>query len=178
MSQVDISVQSFAPRCSRGVPHQRTTARRVDSWQAVADPQVFAIGKCVDPSQPTQQRPTRFAYNCDETGVMDDMSWTSWGADGARGTGTDSSIECQPNCAEGTRLTNPIVVHAWNALPPNEVGCPAGVQYFSDMTIAYSKGVPPWIDPGTSWSPGTEFVTVDGMPAVHFSDLKPHCQPL
>ncbi|MDT5079444.1 MAG: hypothetical protein QOJ80_4081, partial [Mycobacterium sp.] len=31
--------------------------------QAVADPQAFAIGKCVDPSQPTQQRPNRFAYN-------------------------------------------------------------------------------------------------------------------
>jgi hypothetical protein len=29
--------------------------------QAVADPQVFAIGKCVDPSQPVQQRPARFA---------------------------------------------------------------------------------------------------------------------
>jgi hypothetical protein len=145
--------------------------------QAIADPQAFAIGKCIDPSQPAQQRPTRFAYNCDETGVMDDMTWTSWGADGAQGTGTDSSVECQPNCAEGTRLTNPIVVHAWNALPPSEVDCPAGVQYFSDMTIAYPKGVPPWITPGTSWSPGTEFVTVDRMPAVHFSDLKPHCQP-
>jgi hypothetical protein len=151
------------------------------SSAALADPPAgataFAIGKCVDPSQPTQQRPKRFAYNCDETGVMDDMTWTSWGADGAQGTGMDSSVECQPNCAEGTRLTNTIVVHAWNTLPPSEVGCPAGVQYFSDMTIAYPKGVPPWIDPGTSWSPGTEFVTVDGVPAVHFSDLKPHCQP-
>jgi hypothetical protein len=144
--------------------------------QAAADPQTFAIGKCVDPSQPVLQRPAQFAYNCDETGVMEDMTWTSWGANGAQGTGTDSSVECQPNCAEGTRLTNPIVAHAWNALAPSDTGCPAGAQYFSDMTIAYPKGVPPWITPGTTWAPGTEFVTVDGMPAVHFSDLKPNCQ--
>lgn len=145
---------------------------------AVADAQVFAIGKCVDPSQPVQERPARFAYNCDETGVMEDMTWTSWGATDAQGTGTDSSIECQPNCAQGTRLTNPIVVHAWNPLSPNDVGCQTGVQFYSDMTIAYPKAAPPWITPGTTWSPGTEFVTVDGMPAVHFSDLIPDCLPL
>ncbi|MDT5110635.1 MAG: hypothetical protein QOE20_2525, partial [Mycobacterium sp.] len=40
-------------------------------------------------------------------------------ANGAKGTGTDSSIECQPNCANGTRLTNPIAVHAWNPVLPN-----------------------------------------------------------
>ena len=44
---------------------------------------------------------TSFAYNCDTTGVMQDMTWSAWGADGARGTGTDSSVECQPNCAAG-----------------------------------------------------------------------------
>ena len=147
------------------------------SPMAAPQPMEFAIGKCVDPSQPVTQRPTRFAYNCDETGVMEDMTWTSWDAKGAQGTGTDSSVECQPNCAQGTRLTNPIVVHAWDALPPSAIGCPAGVQYYADMTIAYPKDVPPWITPGTTWSPGTEFVTVDGMPAVHYSELNPNCGP-
>jgi hypothetical protein len=55
---------------------------------------------------------------------MEDLTFTSWGADDAEGSGTDSSVECQPNCARGTRLTKPIVVHAWNPLPPNAVGCP------------------------------------------------------
>jgi len=149
--------------------------------QAVADPQpastAFAIGKCFDPSEPAQERPTRFAYNCDDTGVMDDMTWTAWGADGAEGTGTDRSIECQPNCAQGTLLVNPIVVHAWNPLPPSAVGCPPGAQFFSDLTIAYPKSAPPWITPGTTWADGTDFVTIDGMPAVHYSDLTPSCRP-
>ena len=149
---------------------------------ATADPQpgttVFAIGKCFDPGLPAQQRPERFDYNCNNTGVMEDMTWTSWGVDGAEGSGIDSSVECQPNCAQGTRLTNPIVVHAWNPLPSSAVGCPSDIQFYSDLTIAYWDGVPPWITPGTSWDDGTDFVTVDDMPAVHFSDLKPDCQPL
>jgi hypothetical protein len=139
---------------------------------------VFAIGKCYNPSQPPPQRPGSFAYNCDATGVMQDMTWSSWGSDGAHGTGTDSAVECQPNCAEGARLFNPIVVHAWNAVTPTSPDCPPGVQFYSDMTIAYPQGVPPWIQPGTSWSPGTDFVTVDGMPAVHFSGVTPRCTPL
>jgi hypothetical protein len=149
---------------------------------AAADPEpgttVFAIGKCFDPGQPALQRPARFAYNCDDTGVMDDMTWTSWGAEGAQGNGTDNSIECQPNCAQGTLLTNPILVRAWNPLPPSTADCPSNVQFYSDMTIAYPNGAPPWINPGTTWSDGTDFVTVDGMPAVHFSDLKPNCRAL
>jgi hypothetical protein len=150
------------------------------AWADPAQPgdAVFAIGKCYDPSQPPPQRPATFAYNCDNTGVMQDMTWTSWGPDGAHGTGTDSAVECQPNCAEGTRLSNPIVVHAWNPSAPTSPTCPLGVAFYSDMTITYPKGVPPWIQPGTTWSPGTDFITVDGMPAVHFSGLTPICAPL
>jgi hypothetical protein len=152
------------------------------SPEAAADPQpgttVFAIGKCFDPGQPVQERPARFDYNCDNTGVMDDMTWTSWGPDGAKGSGTDKSIECQPNCAQGPLLTNSIVVHAWNPLPPNAAACPPDVQFYADLTIAYPNGAPPWIKPGTTWDDGTDFVTVDGMPAVHFSNLKPNCRAL
>ena len=61
---------------------------------AEQDTTVFAIGKCYDPSQPPVQRPASFDYNCNTTGVMKDMTWNVWGADGARGTGTDSSVEC------------------------------------------------------------------------------------
>jgi hypothetical protein len=139
---------------------------------------VFAIGKCYDPAEPPVQRPDSFAYNCDTTGVMEDMVWSSWGSDGAHGTGSDSSVECQPNCAQGTRLSNPIAVHAWNPVASTSPGCPANVAFYSDMTIAYPKGAPPWITPGTTWSDGTDFVTVDGMPAVHFSELTPRCAPL
>jgi hypothetical protein len=138
----------------------------------------FAIGKCYDPNNPPVPRPTSFEYNCNNTGVMQDVTWSSWGADGARGTGTDSSVECKPNCAQGARLVNPIVVHAWNPVTSPSPSCPRDVKFYTDMTIAYPKGAPPWINPGTNWSPGTDFVTVENMPAVHFSELTPTCAPL
>ncbi|HZQ30451.1 MAG TPA: hypothetical protein VFB19_01800 [Mycobacterium sp.] len=138
---------------------------------------VFVIGKCFDPTQPPQERPARFAYNCDQTGVVQDITWTSWGAAGANGTGTDNSVDCQPNCAQGHHLVNPVAVHAWNPKPPTNSACPKGVQFYSDLTIAYPNGAPPWIKPGTTWTSGTDFVTVDGKPAVHFSGLLPNCEP-
>ena len=145
---------------------------------AEQDRTIYAIGKCYDPAKAPVQRPDSFAYNCDTTGVMRDMTWSAWGADGARGTGTDSSVECQPNCAQGATLVNPIVVHAWNPVGSPSPTCPSDVKFYSDMTIAYPKGAPPWINPGTTWSPGTDFVTVDEMPAVHYSELAPTCGPL
>lgn len=153
------------------------------SSPAAADPgpqdgPTFAIGKCFDFGRPPVERPVSFAYNCDNTGVMANMTWTAWGPDGARGTGTDNSVECQPNCAQGTTLVNPIVVHAWNPVTSPSAECPQDVKFYTDMTIAYPEGAPPWIDPGTTWSPGTDFTTVDGMPAVHYSELAPTCRPL
>ena len=142
---------------------------------AAADPAVpdpgyntvtYLIGKCWNPSQPVEQEPTGVEYNCDGTAQMENMVWSSWGADGANGTGTDNAVQCQPNCATGAHLFNPIVVHAWNPRPAD--GCPENLQFYADMTVAYPQGVPPWIKPGTQWSQDTLFTTVDGMPAVHY----------
>ena len=143
---------------------------------AVADPAVpdpgydavtYLIGTCWDPSQPVVQEPTTVKYNCDGTSVMQDMTWTSWGAAGATGAGTDTSVECKPNCATGARLVNPAD------------GCPPNLQFFADLTVAYPQGVPPWIKPGTQWAPDTLFTTVEGMPAVHYINQSAQsCTPL
>jgi hypothetical protein len=151
---------------------------------AAADPPAagdtaYLIGACWDPSQPVEQQPARIVYGCDLSSVMENMSWSSWGADGASGTGTDNAVECQPNCAEGRRLFNPIIVHAWNPLPADKPGCPAGVEFYSDFTVAYPEAVPPWVKPGTSWTDGVDYTYVDGLPAVHFSSQGPlSCTPL
>jgi hypothetical protein len=136
----------------------------------------YAIGMCYDTQNPLPQRPAVFDYNCDGTGVLHDMVWSSWDDQGANGSGTDVSVECQPNCAQGPRLMNPVVVHAWNPLPSTSPACPADARFYADMTIAYPEGVPPWIRPGTQWYPGTDFVLVDGAPAVHFSNLTSTCE--
>ena len=141
-------------------------------------PTTYMFGSCYDPSQPLQERPQRVVYGCDSTSVMENMTWSSWGADGATGTGTDNSVQCQPNCAQGPHLYNPIVVHAWNPAP-GRPGCGDSVAFFTDFTVAYPAGVPPWVVPGTTWGPGVKYTYVDGLPAVHFFDQQPYsCTPL
>ena len=138
--------------------------------------QQFAF--CYDPTQPGVERPPTVVYGCDHSSVMENMTWTAWGADGATGTGIDNAVECQPNCAQGRRLSNPIVVHAWNPAPAEQPGCPAGVEFYRDVTVAYPAGVPPWVQPGTSWTEDVSYLFVDGLPAVHFSNQTPYsCLP-
>jgi hypothetical protein len=70
---------------------------------AAAEPQpntaVYAIGKCFDLALPPPQRPTRFDYNCDGTGVLQDMTWTTWGVDGANGVLLRSLHRVAHGCA-------------------------------------------------------------------------------
>jgi len=139
----------------------------------------YMFGRCYDPSQPIKEKPQRVVYGCDSTNVMENMTWSSWGAAGAQGTGIDNAVECKPNCAQGPHLFNPIVVHAWNPRLADQPGCPDNVQFYSDFTVAYPDGVPPWVIPGTTWGDEVEYVRVDGMPAVHYFNQRPYsCTPL
>jgi hypothetical protein len=133
---------------------------------------VYQFAACYDPGQPVQEKPPTVVYGCDHTSVMENMTWTAWGAE-AVGTGVDNAIECKPNCAQGPRLLNPIIVRAWNPAAPETPGCPAGVEFYRDFTVAYPEGVPPWVQPGTSWTEDVAFIDLDGMPAVHFSNQTP-----
>jgi hypothetical protein len=134
----------------------------------------YLIGACYDPTQPVEEKPATLVYGCDNSSVMEDMAWTSWGAEGANGTGIDKAVECQPNCAEGKQLSNPIIVHAWNPKPAATPGCPTGVEFYSDYTVAYPEGVPPWVKPGTSWTEDVDYIYLDGLPAVHFTNQGPY----
>lgn len=146
---------------------------------AAAEPATaYQFAACYDPTQPVLEKPATVVYGCDHTSVMENMTWTAWGADGATGTGVDNAVECKPNCAQGPRLINPIIVHAWNPAPADKPGCPAGVEFFRDFTVAYPESVPPWVQPGTSWTEDVSYLYVDGMPAVHFTNQMPYsCTP-
>jgi hypothetical protein len=43
------------------------------------------------------------ALSGDSTAFLWDMTWTSWTATGAAGTGTEKLDDCTPNCAAGTQ---------------------------------------------------------------------------
>ncbi len=129
-------------------------------------PPSYAIPGCYNPSVPPIERPKRLnVLGCASVAVaLQDMSWSSWGPQGADGTGTAVFKICDPNCAAGYQLTSPVVVHAWNAQAPRaEAICQPGLKIFADMILAFPKGPPP----PTAQKMNTQY---NGMPAVHFAN--------
>ena len=129
-------------------------------------PQSFAIPGCYNLSVPPVERPKRLnVLGCASVAVaLQDMSWSSWGPQGADGTGTAVFKVCDPNCAAGYQLTEPVVVHAWNPQPPRrEAICQVGLNIFADMVLSFPKGVPP---PNVQ-KMNTQY---NGQPAVHFAN--------
>ncbi|CAM3448225.1 hypothetical protein MYCO108962_20860 [Mycobacterium colombiense] len=129
-------------------------------------PESFAIPGCYNPSVPPVARPKRLnVLGCASVAVaLQDMSWSSWGPQGADGTGTAVFKLCDPNCAAGSQLTEPVVVHAWNPQQPRrEAICQVGLEIFADMILAFPHGTPP---PNVQ-KMNTQY---NGAPAVHFAN--------
>ncbi len=146
--------------------HGRQGATAPGTSPSPAAPESFAIPGCYNPSVPPVARPKRLnVLGCASVAVaLQDMSWSSWGPQGADGTGTAVFKLCDPNCAAGSQLTEPVIVHAWNPQPPRrEAICQVGLQIFADMILAFPKGVPP---------PNVQKMNTlyDGKPAVHFAN--------
>lgn len=128
-----------------------------------APPSSFAIPGCYNPSVPPVERPKKLnVLGCASVAVaLQDMSWTSWGPLGADGTGTAVFKICDPNCAAGYQLTDPVVVHAWNAQPPRpDAVCQSGLKIFADLVLAFPKAPPP-----TAQKMNSQY---NGLPAVHY----------
>ena len=129
-----------------------------------SQPGSFAIPGCYNPSVPPVERPKKLnVLGCASVAVaLQDMSWTSWGPQGADGTGTAVFKICDPNCAAGYQLTDPVVVHAWNAQPPRpDAICQTGLKIFADLVLAFPQAAPP----PTAQKTNTQY---NGMPAVHY----------
>ena len=129
-----------------------------------APPSSFAIPGCYNPSVPPVERPKKLnVLGCASVAVaLQDMSWTSWGPLGADGTGTAVFKICDPNCAAGYQLTDPVVVHAWNAQPPRpDAVCQSGLKIFADLVLAFPKAPPP----PTAQKMNSQY---NGLPAVHY----------
>lgn len=129
-----------------------------------SQPSSFAIPGCYNPSVPPVERPKKLnVLGCASVAVaLQDMSWTSWGPQGADGTGTAVFKICDPNCAAGYQLTDPVVVHAWNAQPPRpDAICQPGLKIFADLVLAFPQAAPP----PTAQKTNTQY---NGMPAVHY----------
>ena len=58
-----------------------------------------------------EQKPELVSTTCADLGEgVFDISWDTWSASGASGTGTYSVNDCEPSCADGTRLAAQVTV--------------------------------------------------------------------
>ena len=56
-----------------------------------------------------EYKPESITITCADGGVfVEKIQWSSWSQDGATGTGIYSENLCEPNCADGERVTAPV----------------------------------------------------------------------
>ena len=56
-----------------------------------------------------ENKPEGITITCADGGVfVEKIQWSSWSQDGATGTGIYSENLCEPNCADGERVTAPV----------------------------------------------------------------------
>ena len=149
-----------------GVKPSHKGAAPQPTTQPPPPPTSFAIPGCYNPSVPPVELPNKLnIVGCASVAVaLQDMSWSLWGPGGADGTGTAVFKICDPNCAAGYQLTNPVRVHAWNPQPPRaDALCQVGLKIFADMILAFPKGAPP----PTAEKMNTQY---NGLPAVHYAN--------
>jgi hypothetical protein len=55
------------------------------------------------------QKPEAITFTCaDGNMYVDEINWSEWSTDTARGTGTYNVNDCEPDCADGTMLRGPV----------------------------------------------------------------------
>jgi hypothetical protein len=88
-----------------------------------------------------QVRPGSFTLTCaDGNSSLIHLSWSSWTASSARGTGTQEVNDCVPYCAAGKFHDYPADVTFWRSEP---VPSHPGQRYFSRVTLHYPGARPP-----------------------------------
>jgi hypothetical protein len=88
-----------------------------------------------------QVRPGSFTLACaDGNSYLAHLSWSSWTASSASGTGTQLINDCKPYCAAGKFRSYPVDVVFWRSEPvPNH----PSQRYFSRVTLLYPGARPP-----------------------------------
>lgn len=83
-----------------------TTTVAPTTTTTAQQPLFLALG-----GQTPTYEPSQFDYTQDGTGAVLNITWSSWGPDGAVGTGTLQINNCVPNCAAGTPASYPATVN-------------------------------------------------------------------
>jgi serine/threonine-protein kinase len=117
-------------------PITTTTTRSEEPVQPYALPGCYRGGGAVT------ERPTDSAIGCRHH-FFEGLTWMSWGAAGAEGTGIEQRQNCNPSCAQGETFRNRVqVVFTGYELAPPDSGCPNTFRYYSQLIVAHRLTLP------------------------------------
>jgi len=87
-----------------------------------------------------EYKPESITLTCADGGMyVEKIQWSTWGKGGATGKGIYSENLCQPNCAEGKRVTAPVDITLSNLTKQNDK------YYLRTLDITTSDGKDfPW----------------------------------
>jgi hypothetical protein len=82
-----------------------------------------------------EQKPEAITLTCADGGqYIDDITWDTWSASGAQGTGFYHVNDCDPNCAEGNFLSAPVTIQL------SDLSTYQGKSYLRTMTFETTSG--------------------------------------
>ena len=96
-----------------------------------------------------QYKPESITITCADGGsFVEKIQWSTWSKEGATGTGTYSENLCEPNCAEGERVSAPVKLTLSNLVEYK------GKFYLRTLDVATLNGKEfPWGRPeGFQWN--------------------------
>jgi hypothetical protein len=87
-----------------------------------------------------EYKPESITITCADGGIfVEKIQWSTWSQEGAAGTGIFTENLCQPNCAEGKRVTAPVKLTLSNLAELK------GKHYLRTLDIVTSDGKDfPW----------------------------------
>ena len=82
-----------------------------------------------------EQKPEAITLTCADGGqYIEDITWNTWSASGAQGTGVYHVNECDPNCAEGDFLSAPVTIQL------SDLSAYQGKSYLRTITFETTSG--------------------------------------
>ena len=79
------------------------------SIQSTQTPAISSSGIYTWDCEYPTQKPEAITFTCaDGNMYVNQIIWSEWDKDGARGTGTYNVNDCEPDCADGTMLSGPV----------------------------------------------------------------------
>ncbi len=110
---------------------------------------LFSVQKTLGPTpeavftwdcETAEYKPESITITCADGGMyIEKIQWSTWGQEGASGIGIYSEILCEPDCAEGKRVTAPVSIILSNLTEQN------GKYYLRALDITTTDGKDfPW----------------------------------